>query len=51
MYLKQIILSMVLGHRNKEYCHFLCQEYINPHIIVRPIGRVKKCMDQIKSLK
>jgi len=51
MYLKEIIFSMVLGHRNIEYCHFLCREYINSHIIARPIGRVKKGMDQIKTLK
>jgi hypothetical protein len=35
MYLKQILLSLDLGHRNIEYCYFLCREYINPHIIVR----------------
>ena len=51
VYLKQIILSLVLDHRDKEYCHFLCREYINPYIIARPIVRVKKSMDQIKTLK
>ena len=49
MYLKQILLSLDLGHRNIEYCYFLCREYINSQIIVRQI--VKKGMDQIKTLK